>query len=65
LIRARLRDYLPAVDTMSRNRSKKRRDDLAGDLDILLGDLCTIRGFCGSKGNSGCRARLFSAIIPT
>jgi hypothetical protein len=26
--------------------SEKRRDDLAGDLDILLGDLCTLWGFC-------------------
>jgi hypothetical protein len=26
--------------------SEKRREDLAGDLDILLGDLCTGWGFC-------------------
>ncbi len=26
--------------------SKKRRPDLAGDLDILLGDLCAEWGFC-------------------
>jgi hypothetical protein len=32
---------------MPRRRwSEKRRDDLAGDLDILLGDLCVIWGFC-------------------
>jgi hypothetical protein len=34
---------------MTRKRwSEKRRDDLAGDLDILLGDLCLIWGFCNS-----------------
>ena len=32
---------------MARRRwSEKRRDDLAEDLDILLGDLCVIWGFC-------------------
>jgi hypothetical protein len=30
----------------SRRWSEKRRDDLAGDLEILLGDLCVIWGFC-------------------
>jgi hypothetical protein len=32
---------------MPRSRwSEKRRDDLAGDLDILIGGLCVIWGFC-------------------